>query len=148
MPNGHAWSSSRRALRYRLTLLLRRAGRPLNLDDLATALDQAGWPAPDPATKSISDSLRWEVAKGRVVRVGRGRYAAGHVDRRTAWWLQRQLDEWERVERLSESPARPAGQSTEPPTVPRRAPESPAWLRALRPETVNRLSEARNDPAA
>ena len=26
------------------------------------------------ASRAVSDSLRWEIAKGRVLRVGRGRY--------------------------------------------------------------------------
>jgi hypothetical protein len=130
MPNGHAWSTSRRALRYRLTLLLRRADRPMSIAELAAALDATGYPAPDPAPKTISDSLRWEVGHGRVVQVGRGRYGPGRVDRRTAWWLQRQLDEWARVERLSESAAPRQHADPRQPADP--GPD-PAWLTALRP---------------
>jgi hypothetical protein len=124
MPNGHAWSTSRRALRYRLTLLLRRADRPMSIAELAAGLAAMGRPAPDPTPKTISDSLRWEVGHGRVVRVGRGRYGPGQVDRRTAWWMQRQLDVWHRVERLSES---------DPPRGPAAPDPAPAWLTALRP---------------
>jgi hypothetical protein len=77
MPNGSAASTSRRALRYRVTLWLRRVGRP--------------------------QTIRWELAHGRVTRPRRGVYATGRLDRRTAWWMQRQLDAWDFVERVSES---------------------------------------------
>ncbi len=36
------------------------------------------------ASKIISDALRWETRRGRVVRVGRGRYRFDHTARSTA----------------------------------------------------------------
>ena len=42
-------------------------------------LDDAGFILPGRASKEISDSLRWEVGRSRVRRLGRGRYAAGSM---------------------------------------------------------------------
>jgi hypothetical protein len=36
------------------------------------------------ASKTISDALRWEVKRGRVVRLGQGRYGPGTMPRSTA----------------------------------------------------------------
>ena len=114
MPYGYATADSRRALRYRLTLLLCSAGRPLTIREMADHLEHVGRPAGEPANKSISDSLRWEIGRGRVRRVQRGVYSTDRLDPRTRWWLQRQLDGWDasapRVdvfERVSESAQRP-----------------------------------------
>ena len=132
MPNGSRTPTSRRALRYRLTLLLQQSTRPLCISEMVRHLEAAGWPAPDPPHKSVADSLRWEIRRGRVVRVSRGHYAAGRVDRRTAWWIRRQLDIWESVERVSESP--PVSTPPEPSPLPTPNNASiPPWLTELRP---------------
>lgn len=44
-------------------------------------------------SKDISDALRWEVARGRVRRVGRATYQVGHVARQTVWRMRRRVAE-------------------------------------------------------
>jgi hypothetical protein len=65
--------------------------------ELTTAVEDAGLQAEGRPGKAISDALRTEVARGRVVRVGRGRYAAGAAPRTTLRyfrrWLQWSLDD-------------------------------------------------------
>ena len=139
MPNGHARSDSRRALRYRLTLTLRRAGRPMTVAELVQSLEDVGWPAPEPANKTVSDCLRWELGHRRIVRVARGTYAVGTLDRRTAWWMKHQLEQWDavppRVDRFSESGAVPEPEPRPEPAAPRSPGPNdlPDWLAALRP---------------
>ena len=64
-------------LRYCLLALLDRAGRPCSIAELIDQLDQLGLVVhgADPR-KTVSDVLRWELTKGRVVRTGFGRYEA------------------------------------------------------------------------
>lgn len=65
-------------LRYLLTDLIcgpeRRVWRVV---ELADALERAGFVLPGRPTKVVSDALRTEIQRGRVVRVGWGRYEAG-----------------------------------------------------------------------
>lgn len=70
-------------LRYVLTMILVRARRPLGVDDLAAALADAGFTVRGRPSKSISDALRWEVGRERVVRLGRGVYVAGTMPKQT-----------------------------------------------------------------
>lgn len=69
-------------LRYALLLVLDgRRGWPCTVDDLLDGLASVGL-CPDGGArpgKVVSDALRWEVARGRAVRLGRGRYAIGHL---------------------------------------------------------------------
>lgn len=64
----------------------------MTVQDLVDALDRRGIDVPGRASKTISDALRWEVSRGRVMRVGRGRYRTGAIPRSTRWWLGRQVD--------------------------------------------------------
>ncbi len=50
--------------------------------------------------KSVSDALRWEVARGRVVQVGRGRYGPGPIERSTAYSMRKRVLAW-RAEQTS-----------------------------------------------
>jgi hypothetical protein len=70
-------------LRYWLTSTLHRRG-PMTVAELSRAASGAGFPVPGRASKTISDALRWEVRRGRVVRLGRGRYGPGTMPRSTA----------------------------------------------------------------
>jgi len=47
--------------------------------ELVTELERGGFVLAGRPSKEISDALRWEVARGRVVRVGRGRYRAAAI---------------------------------------------------------------------
>jgi hypothetical protein len=88
---------SRRHLRYRLSLLLHAVGRPLTIGEMLTHLEAVGRRPAPPASKAVSDSLRWEIGRGRVRRVSRGVYGAGRLDPRTKWWPRRQLQEWDQA---------------------------------------------------
>jgi hypothetical protein len=78
---------SGRALRYLLTLQLFDRG-PLTVRQLARAVEQEGFGIEGRPSKTISDALRWEVAHGRVVRLGRGRYGPGRMPRQTLAWIR------------------------------------------------------------
>ncbi len=70
-------------LRYLLTAYLHELG-PLSVAQLVSELTDQGFELTGRPSKTISDALRWERRRGRVIRVGRGRYAAGHMPRQTA----------------------------------------------------------------
>ena len=66
-----------RNLRYSLLTLMWQAGRPCSITELMGQLEELGLVigGANPV-KTVGDVLRWETTKGRVVRVGRGRYEA------------------------------------------------------------------------
>jgi hypothetical protein len=67
-------------LRYLLCdLIASRGGAVCTVAELVSALERGGFELGGRPSKEISDALRWEVGRGRVVRVGRGRYRAGTV---------------------------------------------------------------------
>jgi hypothetical protein len=70
-------------LRCVLVVLLRDAGRPLTVAQLVERVERLGVPIRGRTSKVISDALRWEVARGRVHRVGRGRYRVGYLAKST-----------------------------------------------------------------
>jgi hypothetical protein len=78
-------------LRYALTLTLVRAGVPLTVPELVRALEREGFTVPGRASKEVSDALRWEVGWGRVVRVRRGVYVAGHMPKQTLSRIRRRV---------------------------------------------------------
>ncbi|RDH75479.1 hypothetical protein DVS77_26115 [Mycolicibacterium moriokaense] len=67
-------------LRYLLTAYLFDHG-PAVVEELADALAYHGFRPGGRPSKSISDALRWEVSRGRAVRVGRGHYRPGFMTR-------------------------------------------------------------------
>jgi hypothetical protein len=66
-------------LRYLLTVTLLEAppGRSMTVQELAVAVEARGFQLEGRAGKVISDALRWEVRRKRVVRVARNQYRAG-----------------------------------------------------------------------
>lgn len=86
-----------RELRYRLTMLLREAHRPLTVRELLETLDQADHAVAGRPSKTVSDALRWEIRRGRVVRVGRSTYAIARIPPSTLRWIRRWLDERTRL---------------------------------------------------
>jgi hypothetical protein len=72
-----------RDLRYQLTQLVVERG-PMSVAAMVAAIDELGFRLEGRQSKVISDALRWEVARGRLVRIGRGRYRLGSVPRSTA----------------------------------------------------------------
>jgi hypothetical protein len=69
-------------LRYVLALHLAVHG-PATITDLIDALDWHGFCVRGRASKAVSDALRWEIGRGRVRRLERGRYAPGYMPRST-----------------------------------------------------------------
>ncbi len=67
-----------RHLRYLLVAELMRCQLPVSPRELVERIEARGLTVPGRAPKTVSDALRWEVAKGRVVKLGRGRYAGGN----------------------------------------------------------------------
>lgn len=70
------------ALRYVLVDLMLRRG-PMTVTAMLAALDDLELVVPERRSKVVSDVLRTEVRRGRVVRLGRGRYGVGRIPRST-----------------------------------------------------------------
>ena len=69
-------------LRYVLTMHLAQHG-PATITELLDGLAWHGFYVRGRASKTVSDALRWEEARGRVWRRGRGRYGPGSMPRST-----------------------------------------------------------------
>jgi hypothetical protein len=78
-------------LRYLLTVLLLEQGSSRSVDWLVTALRAEGFAVSGRPSKVVSDALRWEVGRGRVLRLGRGRYASGSMPRQTKSRMRRRV---------------------------------------------------------
>ncbi len=78
-----------REIRYLAVAELIETGRPMTAMELAAAIQDRGLTigAAKP-NKAVSDALRWEVAKGRVVKPGRGVFVAGRMPRSTKSWIR------------------------------------------------------------
>lgn len=70
-------------LRYLLTAYLYDHGCA-TVEELVDALAYHGFRPPGRSSKAVSDALRWESARGRVVRVRRGHYGPGSMTRAVA----------------------------------------------------------------
>lgn len=77
------WSSDLVARRV-LSWYVISAGRVVTVAELVRWLDELGAAPPGRASKVVSDKLRADVARGRLRRVGRGRYLGGWVPN-TRW---------------------------------------------------------------
>ena len=80
-----------RPLRYLLVRLLAEAGRPLTVGELVGACRAEGVQFRGRPSKLVSDAIRWEVRRGRVRRVARGRYALDHVPDSTMRWIRHRV---------------------------------------------------------
>lgn len=69
--------------RYVLTDLLMQRGS-MKVAELTAALDRAGFVLRGRPTKVVSDALRWEIARGRVIRQGWGTYGPGRIPSSTS----------------------------------------------------------------
>ena len=78
-------------LRSFLSLQLLAARRPLRVCDLVRTLEGDGFVVAGRTSKVVSDSLRWEIARGRVVKVARGVYAIRRIPRTTLRRMQRRV---------------------------------------------------------
>ena len=66
-------------LRSLLVLLLLERRQQMRVSELVVAVRQSGFAVFGRPSKEIADALRWEVRRGRVVRLERGVYTAGYV---------------------------------------------------------------------
>lgn len=71
-------------LRYVLTRILQLKG-PSQVTEIVAELHRWGFTVAGRPSKTVSDALRWEMARGRVFRRGRGRYLAGWPPRSTEY---------------------------------------------------------------
>jgi hypothetical protein len=69
-------------LRYVLTMQLLESG-PSTVAELVDRLEWEGFECVGRASKSVSDALRWEIGRGRVSRLARGRYGPAGMPRST-----------------------------------------------------------------
>jgi hypothetical protein len=77
------WNVATADVRYLLTWYIHREGE-VRVPDLVELLERRGVRIPGRPSKVVSDALRAEMRRGRVVRLGRGRYGPGHMPRSTA----------------------------------------------------------------
>jgi hypothetical protein len=77
-------------LRHLLTWYIHQHGT-LTVRQMDALLHADGFTTLARASKVISDALRWEVGRGRVVRTGWGRYTAGQIPRATAYRIRRRV---------------------------------------------------------
>ncbi|MGH9085659.1 MAG: hypothetical protein ACRDYW_09410 [Acidimicrobiales bacterium] len=80
-----------RQLRYAVAVLLHEAQQTMTLDELAERLDAWGCATAGDARKAISDALRWELHRGRAVRVRRGHYRSRGLASSTLRWMRAQV---------------------------------------------------------
>ncbi|BBZ26719.1 hypothetical protein MMAD_10140 [Mycolicibacterium madagascariense] len=77
-------------LRYALTNYLLQNGR-CSITTLIEGLTEQGFVIVGDPPKSVSDALRWEMARGRVCRVGRGTYRPFEVPRSTEYRIHHRV---------------------------------------------------------
>ena len=70
-------------IRSAACVVLFRTRRPMPLGELADAIEALGIPLGPRRTKTLADALRWEIARGRITRSGRGIYRAREIPRTT-----------------------------------------------------------------
>jgi len=71
-------------LRYVLTRQLSLSG-PATVAELVDALGRQGFCVRGRGSKAVSDALRWEIGRGRVRRLARGRYAVAYIPHATEY---------------------------------------------------------------
>lgn len=88
-----------KTLRWVVCLLLRDNRKEMSISEIVIEVRKAGYEiAASREGKAISDALRWEVQRGRVVLVRRGVYARGFMQRSTEYSMR------ERVARIGVLP--------------------------------------------
>lgn len=77
-------------LRYVLTWQLALHG-PATIAEMIDALEWHGFCVKGRASKVISDALRWEIGRGRVRRLGRGKYGPAGMPRSTEYRIHQRV---------------------------------------------------------
>lgn len=93
-----------RHLRYLLVIILDRTRVAMTLAQLHKALQMAGFEVRGNGGKVVSDSLRWAVDHGQVVRVERGVYRASQITKQTRHRYHRRVAAFSAVADLSNGP--------------------------------------------
>lgn len=74
-------------MRYLVLAELIRSGEALSVAELIDRFRRQKLLLPRRPNKAASDAVRWEVRKGRVVKVRRGVYRIGTIPRSTRYWI-------------------------------------------------------------
>jgi hypothetical protein len=77
-------------LRYVLTMQLLHEG-PATVAEMIEALRRQGFCFRGRPSKAVSDALRWEMGRGRVRRLGRGRYGPSSIPRGTEYRIHQRV---------------------------------------------------------
>jgi hypothetical protein len=77
-------------LRYVLTMHLAVHG-PASVTELIGALHHHGFCVSGRPSKAVSDALRWEIERGRVHRLARGRYGPAYIPRSTEYRIHQRV---------------------------------------------------------
>jgi hypothetical protein len=77
-------------LRYALTMHLLNDG-PASINEMIEGLLARNFSVRGRASKAVSDALRWEIERGRVYRLGRGRYGPADVPRSTEYRIRQRV---------------------------------------------------------
>ena len=75
----------------------------MTVPEIVAGVEAFGLPVPGRSSKTVSDALRWEVRKGRVVRLDRSRYRTGSMPRSTEWSIRTQLAAYQKI--VAQTPA-------------------------------------------
>lgn len=78
-------------LRHAICVCLLQARSLLTVPEVVAGVEALGCSVPGRPSKTVSDALRWEIRRGRVVRRGRSLYQTGRMARSTEWWMQREI---------------------------------------------------------
>ena len=84
-------------VRHGISVALLDARSPLTLGELVAAVEALGIHVPERKSKTVSDALRWEIRKGRAMRLNRGLYRLGSMPRSTEWWVRAQVASHDRL---------------------------------------------------
>ncbi|MDW3219871.1 MAG: hypothetical protein R8F63_14750 [Acidimicrobiales bacterium] len=86
-------------LRYALLDVMHGVTQPTSVDEIVHAIERLGVTIPERKGKWVSDALRTEHKKGRIIRVGRNRYVGTEIPRSTRYRAKRAIrDHRARVE--------------------------------------------------
>jgi hypothetical protein len=75
-------------LRYLVTMNLAVHG-PATVVEIVELLEYQGFVIAGRASKTVSDALRWELRRGRVRRIRRGKYGPGRMPRSTEHYIHK-----------------------------------------------------------
>jgi hypothetical protein len=78
-------------LRYEICLLLHDSRRALTVAELVARIEADGFSLGARPNKVVADAIRWEVRRGRVIKLRRGTYLGGLVPRTSEFRMRARL---------------------------------------------------------